>query len=141
MIDYITTHLNINAPITTVWDCFTQPEHIIKWNAANEDWHTTAAENNLVVGGKFSYAMAAKDGSFGFDFWGIYDAVELHKFIVYTTGDGRKVIINFFVKNNIVELVQLFEPENENPAEMQQAGWQMILDNFERYVLGLGIRD
>ena len=132
---FLTTQVAINAPLATVWNCFTQPEHIVNWNAASDDWHTTAAKNNLVVGGKFSYAMAAKDGSLGFDFWGIYDVVEPHTFIAYTMGDGRKARINFSVKNNETHVVQLFEAENENPAEMQQAGWQMILDNFAKYVL------
>jgi hypothetical protein len=32
-----------------------------------------------------------------------------------------------------VLVIEIFDPESENPVEMQQAGWQMILDNFRKY--------
>lgn len=63
----------IKSNIKLVWDCFSLPEHIVQWNFASPEWHCPSAENDLRVGGKFSYRMEAKDGSFGFDFWGIYD--------------------------------------------------------------------
>lgn len=50
--------------------------------------------------------MAAKDGSFEFDF--------------YST--------------NGTEVREVFDPENQNPPEMQQQGWQAILNQFKRYV-------
>src|SRR6266481_2238277 len=91
----ITVAATVNAPIVKVWDSWTNPEHIIKWNNASDDWHTTKAENDLRVGGKFLSRMEAKDGSFGFDFGGVYDEVKTNELIAYTIGDGRKVKVNF----------------------------------------------
>lgn len=91
----ITIEASINAPAETVWKAWSTPEDIMKWNSAFEDWHTTKAENDLRAGGKFLSRMEAKDGSFGFDFAGIYTHVKPHELIAYTLGDGRKVIINF----------------------------------------------
>ena len=77
--------------------------------------------------------MEAKDGSFGFDFGGVYDEVKLHEFISYTFGDGRKVETSFTKQENNTKIIQVFDPETENPIDMQQQGWQAILDNFKKY--------
>jgi uncharacterized protein YndB with AHSA1/START domain len=130
----ITVTAKINAPIVKVWNCFTQAEHIVNWNFASNDWHCPNAENNLTVNGVFKYHMAAKDGSFGFDFWGTYTQIETHKTIAYTMGDGRKAVLHFSENDNQTEIIELFEPENQNPEEMQQFGWQAILNNFKNYV-------
>jgi len=130
----ITVSVKINAPMEKVWNYFTQPEHIVNWNFASDDWHSPYAENDLTVNGIFKYTMAAKDDSFSFDFWGTYTQIETHKTIAYTMGDGRKVVLHFTKNDNETEVVELFEPENENPEEMQQFGWQAILNNFKKYV-------
>ena len=130
----ITVHTSINASLEEVWRRFTSPTDVEQWNAASEDWHTTKAENNLAVGGKFSYRMEAKDDSFGFDFWGIYDTVIEYKQLDYTLGDGRKVSVGFEFLGIGTKLTETFETEDENPVEMQQFGWQAILDNFKKYV-------
>ena len=91
----ITVESTINAPVENVWEYWTKPEHITKWNNASDDWHTPRAENDLRVGGSFVTRMEAKDGSFGFDFGGVYDAVRKNEYIEYTMGDGRKVKITF----------------------------------------------
>lgn len=129
----ITIKTTVNAPIEKVWKYWTEAEHIKKWNSASEDWHTPYAENDLRVGGKFFSRMEAKDGSFGFDFGGIYDEVKLYKVIAYTLGDGRKVKINFVDREGLTEIAETFEAESTNPIEMQQGGWQAILDNFKKY--------
>lgn len=131
----ITIQAVINAPVEKVWEFWTTPEHIMQWNNASDDWHTPRVENDLRVGGKFLARMEAKDGSVGFDFGGVYDAVELHTLIAYTLGDERKVKVTF-TKNNDVEttVVETFEAESENSVEMQRGGWQAILDNFKKYV-------
>ncbi len=133
----ITIEATVNAPIETVWQCWTGPEHIIKWNSASEDWHTTAAENDLRVGGKFLSRMEAKDGSVGFDFYGIYDEVVLHETIAYTLGDERKVEIAFSAASNGTKVIETFEAEGMNSIELQRSGWQSILDHFKSYVEGL----
>lgn len=123
----------INAPVEKVWEYWTEPEHIKKWNNASEEWHTIFAENDLRVGGKFLSRMEAKDGSAGFDFWGIYDEVKLYEVIESTLGDERKVKITFVGKEEYTEVTESFEAEDINSIEMQQAGWQAILDNFKKH--------
>jgi uncharacterized protein YndB with AHSA1/START domain len=125
---------SINSKLEKVWNAWITPADIEKWNFASDDWQTVNAKNDLRAGGKFSSRMEAKDGSFGFDFEGIYDKVIEHERIEYTLGDARKVIITFKSKDDHTEIVEQFEAENENPVEMQQAGWQAILDNFKKYV-------
>lgn len=129
----ITVEATINAPIDKVWSYWTGPEHIKQWNAASDDWHTTAAENDLRVGGTFTSRMEAKDGSFGFDFSGVYDEVEKHERIVYSLGDERKTEIVFSSNGNQTTVTETFDAESQNPVEMQKAGWQAILDNFKKY--------
>jgi predicted 3-demethylubiquinone-9 3-methyltransferase (glyoxalase superfamily) len=130
----ITVEATISAPIEKVWKKWTNPEDIKAWNNASDDWHTPEASNDLRVGGTFVYKMAAKDGSFSFDFSGVYDAVDTHKFIAYTIVDGRKVHIKFIEKGNKTLVSETFEAENENSLELQQAGWQAILNNFKEHV-------
>ncbi|HRH56730.1 MAG TPA: SRPBCC family protein [Chitinophagales bacterium] len=130
----ITVTAIINAPIEKVWNYWTSPEHITQWCNASDDWHAPRAENDVQLGGKFTTRMEAKDGSFGFDFSGVYDEVRLHEYIAYTIGDGRKVNITFSGNGNETSVTEAFEPENQNPLDMQQAGWQAILDNFKKYV-------
>lgn len=130
----ITIENTINAPVEKVWKLWTSPEHIIKWNSASDDWHTTRAENDLRAGGKFFARMEAKDGSFGFDFGGIYDEVKPNELICSTIGDGRKIETIFTSEKNTTKVVETFEAETTNPIEMQKGGWQAILDNFKKYV-------
>lgn len=129
----ITVETTVNAPIEKVWQFWSAPEHITQWCTATPEWHTPRAENDLRTGGTFSTRMEAKDGSFGFDFGGVYDNVKNHELISYTMGDGRKVEIIFTKNGNTVNVVETFDPESQNPAEMQRAGWQAILDNFKKY--------
>jgi uncharacterized protein YndB with AHSA1/START domain len=130
----ITVETLVNAPVEKVWEFWTKPEHITKWNAASDDWHTTRAENNLRIGGKFLSRMEAKDGSFGFDFEGIYTDVITHEKISYTLLDDRKVTITFTQTKNGVQIIETFEAETENTLELQKLGWQAILNNFKKYV-------
>ena len=129
----ITVETVVHASLEKVWKYWSAPEHITKWGAASDDWHTTRAENDLRTGGKFFSRMEAKDGSFGFDFAGIYDKVTPNEHIAYTIGDGRKVAIDFTKQGNDVKIVESFEAEGTNPVEMQRGGWQAILDNFKKY--------
>ncbi|WP_281226824.1 SRPBCC family protein [Flavobacterium aquiphilum] len=133
----ITVQSNINAPIDKVWECWTSPEHITKWNNASDDWHTPYAENDLRTGGKFKSTMAAKDGSMSFDFEGEYTLVSQNKDIQYLMADGRKVEVSFKETSNGVEIIESFDPETLNPEEMQRGGWQAILDNFKKYTESL----
>ncbi len=129
----LTVETTVNAPVAKVWDFWNKPEHITQWCSASEDWHTPRAENDIRTGGAFSSRMEAKDGSFGFDFGGIYDEVRDNEYIEYTMGDGRKVQIDFDAQGDSTKVTERFEAESQNPVEMQQGGWQAILDNFKKY--------
>lgn len=133
----ITVKSTINASIDKIWEFWTLPEHIRKWSFASPDWHTPYAENDLKEGGKFKSTMAAKDGSMSFDFEGEYTLVEKNKAIEYIMADGRKVEISFTATPNGVEVTESFDPETQNPEEMQRGGWQAILDNFKSYAEAL----
>ena len=137
----ITVETTVNAPVEKVWQFWTDPEHIIKWNNASDDWHTPHAENDIRTGGKFLSRMEAKDGSYGFDFGGTYDLVETHKLIEYTMGDNRKVRILFSSDGNKTIIKETFDPEDTNSLEMQQSGWQSILDNFRKYSESKGVTE
>lgn len=130
----ITIEATIDAPIEKVWTHWSAPEHITQWNNASDDWHTPSASNDLRTGGKFSFRMAARDGSAAFDFAGVYDEVRTHEKIAYTIGDGRKVEVLFSGNGQSTHVVESFEAENTHSIEMQRGGWQAILDNFKKYV-------
>lgn len=130
----ITVFISINSTIDDVWKKWTTPADILKWNHASDDWHTTKAENNLVVFGNFNFRMEAKDGSFGFDLKGNYTNVIPSILIESTLEDNRKVKVSFDTVDGKVYLIQSFEPESINSHELQRAGWQAILDNFKKYV-------
>jgi uncharacterized protein YndB with AHSA1/START domain len=123
----------VAAPVEKVWEYWSKPEHISRWNNASDDWHTPHAENDLRVGGKFVSRMESKDGSMGFDFNGVYDEVKTNELIAYTIEGGRKVNISFSSNDNETKITESFEAETENSLQLQQDGWQSILDNFKKY--------
>ena len=129
----ITVENTVDAPVEKVWRLWTEPEHIRNWNNASDDWHTPKAVNDLRAGGHFSFTMAAKDGSFSFDFAGVYDEVIENQRIAYTIADGRKVEVTFKGMGDKTAITETFEAENMNSRDMQRQGWQAILDNFKKY--------
>lgn len=129
----ITVSALINKPVAHVWKIWSDPAHIMQWCAAGDDWHCPKAANDLKTGGKFSSTMAARDGSFSFDFEGVYDDVQLHKRIAYAMGDGRTCEILFSTEGGCTRVVETFDAETQNPVEMQRGGWQAILDRFKAY--------
>lgn len=130
----VTVETSVNATVEKVWESWTKPESIMEWNSASPDWYTPKAENELREGGKFSYTMAAKDGSMSFDFWGNYTKIIVNELIDYTLGDGRKVSISFKNENGKVRITESFQPESQNTLELQKGGWQAIMDNFKKFV-------
>jgi uncharacterized protein YndB with AHSA1/START domain len=123
----------VHSSIEKVWDAWTNPKHIVQWNFATSDWHCPAASNELKVGGTFSTTMASKDGEFSFEFGGVYDVVEYPALLAYTLADGRKVKAMFESNKEGVLVTEVFDPEDQNPLELQKAGWQSILNNFKSY--------
>src|SRR5947208_2077061 len=91
----ITVQAAVNAPIEKIWACWTEPEHIVNWCFASDDWRAPRAENDLKIGGRFLTRMESADGKTGFDFTGTYAVVEKFRRIEYSIGDGRKVQIEF----------------------------------------------
>ena len=130
----ITVETTVDAPLSTVWQCWTAPEHITQWNFAADTWHCPSATNDVRIGGQFSWRMEAKDGSAGFDFKGTYTEVEQERLLVYTIEDGRPVRISFVQNENSVTILETFEAENLHTAEQQREGWQAILEHFRRHV-------
>ncbi len=129
----ITVQITVNRSVKETWWLWTEPMHIIKWNAASDDWETTFSENNLQTGGSFVSRMEAKDGSVGFDFGGTYTLVVPYERIEYTMGDGRNVKVVFRKNGQTTLITEEFVPETVHSHEMQKAGWQSILNNFKKY--------
>jgi len=130
----INVETTISASTKKVWDFWTNTDHITKWNFASDDWHCPRAENDLKRGGKLKSRMEAKDGSVGFDFEAIYDEVIDQKKISYTMLDNRQATTIFEQVGDKTKVTTTFDPENQNPVDMQKNGWQAILNNFKTYV-------
>ena len=129
----ITVETIIKAPIERVWELWTGPEHLVNWNFASDEWYCPSAKNDLRHGGEFNWRMEARDKSTGFDFMGTYDEIAPYKRIKSILGDGRKIEITFSSMGESTQIMETFEAENMNSLELQQTGWQAILDNFRKY--------
>lgn len=129
-----TVRTTVHAPLERVWDAWTQPEHITQWNAASDDWCCPSASNDLQPGGRFTSRMEAVDKSVGFDFGGTYSDVQTHKLLRYSMDDDRHVEVTFESDGENTTVTETFDLENQNSAEMQQQGWQAILNRFKAYV-------
>lgn len=136
-ISILTVTATIQAPVHKVWEFWTNPDHIKKWNNASSDWHTPHAEIDLRPGGKFLSRMESVDGKMGFDFIGTYQEVKKNKLISYLMDDGRKVTIKFDDKGDSTFVTESFDAETQNSPELQQQGWQAIMDNFKSYAESL----
>jgi uncharacterized protein YndB with AHSA1/START domain len=125
---------HIKKDISTVWHTYHLPEHIIHWNHASDDWHTTTATSDFQVGGHFNYRMEAKDGSFGFDFSGVFEIIDEPNLIKYRLDDQREVKIAFHDHKDHTYVEIEIEAEDENSIALQKRGWQAIVNNFKTYV-------
>jgi len=134
MVTRITINATINAPIEKVWNCWTKPEHITKWNFASDEWHCPKASNDLILGGKYYARMEAKQGDMGFDFEAFYIDIIRNEKLSYRMSDGREVNILFKEVNSSTEIEITFDAESLNSLELQKNGWQAILNNFKKYV-------
>ncbi len=130
----ISVEVFVKVPIEKVWECWTRPEHIVKWAFASDDWEAPAAENDVRVGGRFKTVMAAKDKSVSFDFNGVYTNVKDQSLIEYDIEGGRHVKVEFNVLPEGVKVTETFDAEEINSEEKQRSGWQSILNNFKKYV-------
>ncbi|QNR24418.1 SRPBCC domain-containing protein [Croceimicrobium hydrocarbonivorans] len=133
----IVVEVLVPQELDKVWEAWTQPEHIQKWNFASDDWHCPEVINDLKAGGALQWRMESKDASVGFDFKGTYQEVRPQEFICYHIEDGRKVEISFIESDGQVKLIERFEPENQNSLDLQKQGWQAILENFKKHAVSL----
>jgi uncharacterized protein YndB with AHSA1/START domain len=130
----ITITATISADRNKVWDYYTLPEHITKWNFASDEWHCPKASNDLILGGKYYARMEAKQGDMGFDFEAFYIDIIRNEKLSYKMSDGREVNILFKEVNSSTEIEITFDAESLNSLELQKNGWQAILNNFKKYV-------
>jgi uncharacterized protein YndB with AHSA1/START domain len=134
----MTTPIAIHAivPVSPeqAWDAFTTASAITQWNQASPEWHCPWATVELQVGGKYVARMEARDGSFGFDFEAVYEAVDPHRALTLRMDDGRRAHTTFVGEPGGTRVTTTFDPESSNPIEMQRDGWQAILDSYAAYV-------
>ena len=136
----ITISTVVHAPLEVAWKAWTQPEHITQWTFASDDWECPEASNDLRVGGLFATTMRAKDRSVEFVFGGEHTNVQAHQRIESKMGDGRYMLVVFeAISSSETKVTESFEPESQNPREMQQGGWQAILENYRKHAESLNI--
>lgn len=125
------------VPLQTAWEVYTGPQHITQWNHASDDWHCPNAINDLRVGGRFSFTMAAKDGSYSFEFEGVYTRVESLELLAYNFGGRQAEVVFEPVTPGKTKVTVAFDLEDTNPEELQRSGWQAILENYKKYAESL----
>ncbi len=136
-LDKITIQAEVAVEKSKLWDYYTLPEHIINWNFADPSWHCPRASNNMIIGGEYNARMEAKDGSFGFDFIAYYSEINPGENFIYEFA-GRVVSVSFSeIESEKTLITIIFDPETENPIDLQRNGWQMILNNFKYYAEGI----
>lgn len=136
-LDKITIQAKVEVEKAKLWDYYTLPEHIINWNFADPSWHCPRASNNMIIGGEYNARMEAKDGSFGFDFIAYYSEINPGENFIYEFA-GRVVSVSFSeIESEKTLITIIFDPETENPIDLQRNGWQMILNNFKNYAEGI----
>lgn len=129
----ITVKALIETPKSNAWEFYTNPIHIVNWNFAHPSWHCPSAENDMIIGGKYNARMEAKDGSFGFDFEATYKSIDMGNGFEYEMPNSRRVLVQFMEQGDSTEVIIQFDPEQENSRELQQQGWQAILNQFKQY--------
>ena len=130
----VTVSVIVKASLEQAWKVWLTPEHIKQWNFASEDWECPSASVDLRIGGQLASRMQAKDGSFGFDLVCTFTQIVEYEMLEYEMEDGRVVEVKFREIDGGIEIIETFDAEESNPVEMQQAGWQSILNNYKRYI-------
>ena len=139
LMEKITLNVNIviKADLPTVWEYWHTPEHILNWNHASDDWYCPAAENDFRPNGQFKYTMSSKDNATSFDFEGTYQSITNQRRIDYIISDGRQVKTYFTEDEHGTHISISFEAEDTFALEIQEQGWQAILDSFKAYTEGI----
>ena len=137
MAHMITFEGDISASRQHVYDAFLAPEGLRQWHRASDDWSTPHAETDPQVGGRFNIGYGDPTGEHSFDFTGSYTELDRPNRIAYTIDDGRKVEVVFTdAGEGRTHVTWSFEPESDNPEEMQEMGWANQLTSLRRYLEG-----
>jgi uncharacterized protein YndB with AHSA1/START domain len=125
-----------DAPRDLVWQAYTDPKHIVKWQFA-ADWETPFAETDLRPGGPFRIGMRPADHSEeGFTFEGTYREVVKPERLVQDTADGRVITTTFEeVLGGGTRLT--LSLEMAEAEEQERTGWSQILDNLGTHIATL----
>lgn len=132
----ISVTITVKAPIQKVWEFWTDPEHIQKWNNAMEGWQTTNVKNDVRNGGKFNFRMESKKENRSFDYKGVYDEVVPNELLAQTLDDGRTTKLTYKALEGETEIIETFEPDSNEPIAMQREFCKSVLDSFKVYVEG-----
>jgi uncharacterized protein YndB with AHSA1/START domain len=133
MTKQITVTAQVSLPPEQAWEAFTTADAIMQWNQASPEWHCPSAIVDLRVGGAHVARMEARDGSFGFDFEGTYEEVVAPNAVTLRLDDGRRARTTFVRDGVGTRVTTIFDPEAQNPIEMQRDGWQAILDSYAAF--------
>lgn len=129
----ISVSLKINAPLAKVWDLWTGPEHIKQWNNTIDGWHTTHVENDVRNKGAFNFRMESLDGELSFDYKGTYRKVLPYELLSQSLDDGRSTEIAFRSLGKMVEITETFDPQHNDPIDLQQEFCRSVLESFKLY--------
>ena len=129
----ITIDTQIQAPLALVWQAYTSPEDMLEWSALSDKWIITLSCVDLRVGGQFSSRMEAKDGSFGFNYEGIYTQILPHRLVEYRLGDCFTQV-EFRDCGSSVQVKVTLDAQVSPSLEEQEAAWLEVLARFRRHV-------
>jgi uncharacterized protein YndB with AHSA1/START domain len=145
----LTLQRNIPAPLESVWDAWTQPEHIAQWWGP-KGMQVNIAKHDLRIGGQWRYTMEMQDGNI-FVSDGTYADIETHKKLV-SSADFRPMTIGVVLevlfkedgKNTNLE----FHVQHPTMAYRKQQegmgfykGWDAAFDRLENYLKDLSGQD
>lgn len=125
--------IKMNAPITTVWDLWTDLEHIKQWAKTMGGWHITNVENDVRDNGAFNFRMESLDGELSFDHKGTYQKVVPYELLSQSLDDGRRTEIAFKTVGKMVQITETFEPQPNDPIDLQQEFCRSVLESFKTY--------
>ncbi|KAA1245466.1 SRPBCC domain-containing protein [Aquimarina sp. RZ0] len=138
----LTLERTFNAPITLVWEAWTQSEHIANWWGP-KGMETRVIKHNFSVGGEWEYHMTMPDGT-DFVSDGIYSAIiEFEKII--SSANFRPMtegveIQALFEKNgdktnftfHVVHPTEEYSKQQEKMGFMN--GWGSVFDRLKEYI-------
>jgi len=138
-LDLISVIVTINQSLDLVWETWNDETQMKHWAFTTPEYEVRNAKNDLKIGGGYSYEMVSKESDVAFQYAGTYTQIDLNQFISFVLNDGRKVDIEFSLIEDLVYLKLQFEPVLEQDLDVQQEGWQNILNNFKNYVESIPI--